>query len=549
MPIFHKFQFFKNKNNYLVLEVIRAFFFYSMVGLFYLSGIILILMVTSHDAIINLPIIKDRFYGLASMALIRQVPSLLLGFALLVCGRAIGNRSAKAFFPTLIFLSAAVLYTIFFYRSFAPTVVLILLVILLWLSRPNLYRRQLIISHEDGFLDGLIWSFLSLSYFILGYTNLVDSHHQSRISLEEHFSVPSFHWWLMGLLTLVLIAISSTVLILFLKHLRVEIGQPFDKERFEQIIKKGDHHYTGLAYLQDKRIWYYQAQGQDQIALQFRAQGDKLLVMGDFFGYRNYFDEALEAFMSEADLYNYHPVFYEVSEQEVMAIHDHGFDFIKLGEEGIVTSTQFSLSGKKKQNLRSVSNQVEKAGYVFSVLKPPYSKELITSLKVISDEWLAGRKEMGFSLGFFDDFYLSHSDIAILRSREGEIVAFATIEKSDTEKMLSVDLMRYLNKAPKGVMDALFIRLINHAKLEGFDFFNMGMCPLSNVGKNRFSFFNEKMGYLLYQYGSQIYSFDGLRHYKQKFAHKWVPYYIAYPKQCLFLFVILALVQVSYRQK
>lgn len=114
MPIFRKFQFFKNKNNYLVLELIRAVFFYVMVGLFYLSGIILILMVTSHDAIINLPIIKDRFYGLASMALIRQVPSLLLGFSLLICGRAIGNRSTKAFFPTLIFLCLAILYTIFF---------------------------------------------------------------------------------------------------------------------------------------------------------------------------------------------------------------------------------------------------------------------------------------------------------------------------------------------------------------------------------------------------------------------------------------------------
>lgn len=78
--------------------------------------------------------------------------------------------------------------------------------------------------------------------------------------------------------------------------------------------------------------------------------------------------------------------------------------------------------------------------------------------------------------------------------------------------------MRYINEAPKGVMDVLFIHLIQYAKEENISTFNMGMCPLSNVGKNGFSFFNEKLGHLLYQFGSHIYSFDGLRHYKEKCA-------------------------------
>lgn len=539
---------FQSKNSLLVIDLIRTFFFYVMVGLFYVSGLTLILMVTSHDTIIYLPIIKDRFYGLASIALIRQVPSLVLGYALLVCGRAIANRSKQAFYPTLLFLGISILYTLFFYRSWAPTLVLSFLAFLLTVSRSNLYRKQLIISHEDSFFDGFIWAFLIVSYFVLGYINLVDKDHIPPVSLEEHFSVPSFHWWLMGLLTLLMIAFSLTVMIYYLRRHRHQLGESFEQHRFSRLLKKGDHHYSGLAFLNDKRLWYFQEKGEDQVAIQFRPQRDKLLIMSDLMGNEAYFEPALEQFMQEADLYNFHPVFYEVSEKQVMAIHDYGFDFIKLGEEGLVNPAQFSLSGKKKQNLRSVSNQVEKGGYLFSVIRPPYSQELFNELKEISDEWLAGRKEMGFSLGYFDQDYLSHSDLALLTSEEGVIVAFATIEKSESEDMLAVDLMRYLDSAPKGVMDALFIRLINYTKEEGYQSFNMGMCPLSNVGKNRFSFFNEKLGYLLYQYGSQLYSFDGLRHYKQKFADKWVPYYIAYPKQSLFLFVILALVQVSYKK-
>ncbi len=109
--------------------------------------------------------------------------------------------------------------------------------------------------------------------------------------------------------------------------------------------------------------------------------------------------------------------------------------------------------------------------------------------------------------------------------------------------------MRYINEAPKGVMDVLFIHLIQYAKEETISTFNMGMCPLSNVGKNRFSFFNEKLGHLLYQFGSHIYSFDGLRHYKEKFTSDWRPYYIAYPKQCHFLCVTMALLLVSYQSE
>lgn len=135
---------------------------------------------------------------------------------------------------------------------------------------------------------------------------------------------------------------------------------------------------------------------------------------------------------------------------------------------------------------------------------------------------------------FFDPYYLNHSKIALLKSNNGTVVAFATVEKSHSENSLSVDLMPYLNEAPKGVMDVLFIHLIHCAKEETISTFNMGMCPLPNVVKNRFSFFNEKLGHLLYQFGSHIYSFDGLRHYKEKCASHWHPIILLTPNNAIF---------------
>lgn len=115
-----------------------------------------------------------------------------------------------------------------------------------------------------------------------------------------------------------------------------------------------------------------------------------------------------------------------------------------------------------------------------------------------------------------------------------EQLSLLQLSKNLIQKILSVDLMPYLDEAPKGVMDVLFIHLIHYAKEETISTFNMGMCRLSNVGKNRFSFFNEKLGHLLYQFGSHIYSFDGLRHYKEKCASHWHPIILLTPNNAIF---------------
>ncbi|WP_326830503.1 phosphatidylglycerol lysyltransferase domain-containing protein [Streptococcus uberis] len=51
--------------------------------------------------------------------------------------------------------------------------------------------------------------------------------------------------------------------------------------------------------------------------------------------------------------------------------------------------------------------------------------------------------------------------MALLKSNNGTVVAFATVEKSHSENSLSVDFMPYLNEAPKRVMDVLFIHSFN----------------------------------------------------------------------------------------
>ena len=265
--------------------------------------------------------------------------------------------------------------------------------------------------------------------------------------------------------------------------------------------------------------------------------------MGDPSGKAADFEAATEELIEQADRYNYLPVFYENSEEMVMILHEFGYDFIKFGERAHVFLPDFTMSGKKMKGQRASFNKVLKECYQFDVLKPPFSTETMQNLLSISDEWLDGRKEKGFSLGFFSEDYLQRAPIAVIKNAEHEIVAFANFMPTYTDNLGTIDLMRHNpEKAPGGTMDFLFINLFQYMRDEmGIEYFDLGMAPLANVGTSRKSFTQERIAYLVYNFGSRFYSFGGLKEYKDKYANKWLPEYVLYSRDSWIGYVMIAL--------
>lgn len=192
---------------------------------------------------------------------------------------------------------------------------------------------------------------------------------------------------------------------------------------------------------------------------------------------------------------------------------------------------------------RAILNRIEREGFTFEVLQPPYSSQQMAKLKTISDRWLGSRKEKGFSLGFFSEDYLQRAPIAVVKNDQDELVAFASIMPTYTnDKIGTIDLMRYdPDTAPSGSMDYLFIHLFEYMKEENIRWFNLGMAPLSNVGTSRKSFIQERIAYLVYEFGSHFYSFQGLREYKDKYATNWKSRYTLYSRDSWIAYVMITL--------
>lgn len=183
-------------------------------------------------------------------------------------------------------------------------------------------------------------------------------------------------------------------------------------------------------------------------------------------------------------------------------------------------------------NMRNIKNKFERENYHFEIIEPPFNDDLLQELKAVSNEWLGGRREKGFSLGFFDEAYLNKSEIAILKNSDENVIGFASLMPVyDQDQTISVDLMRFLPNSPSGTMDFIFLSLFDWAKENGYTKFNLGMAPLSNVGLSKYSFFSEKVASQIYFHGQVFYHFQGLRKFKEKYHVSWVPKYLAYRKK------------------
>jgi len=92
-----------------------------------------------------------------------------------------------------------------------------------------------------------------------------------------------------------------------------------------------------------------------------------------------------------------------------------------------------------------------------------------------------------------------------------------------------MDLMRYDDRAPKDVMDALFAHVMLWGKEQGYQWFAMGMAPLSGFETSPVAPLWNRLASFLYEHGENVYNFQGLRAFKQKFDPVWQPRYLAYP--------------------
>lgn len=461
----------------------------------------------------------------------------LVGVGLLVLAWAIRRRIDAAFGLTIVMLCVGIVASLLKGLDFEEALVLAAVLAAVLPARRVFYRRSALLA--EPFTAGWTVAVIAVTLGVAWIGTLSYQHVEYAGSLWWRFRPHADAARFLRATVLSSGALVAFGLLRLLRGARLAPSLPGPEElRKARIAAAAAHDTVGhLSQLGDKALLFSDS---GRSFIQYGVRGRSWVVMGDPVVPPGAAEERAEiawSFRGAADRSGGWPVFYEVSADHLPLYIDLGLTLRKVGEEARVPLDTFSLDGGGRKGLRRVVKDVERSGASFEVIPATDVPALLPELQIISDEWLAQKRvrEKHFSLGRFDECYLSGLPVAIVRGpaaeagSPGPVVAFANVWPGGERHELSVDLMRFTAAAPRGVMDYLFIRLMLWGRAEGYRWFNLGMAPLAGLEARPHASAWTQTGAWLFRHGEHFYNFQGLRRYKEKYDPVWAPRYLASP--------------------
>ena len=455
----------------------------------------------------------------------------LAGTLLLFLAPGLLRRLDGAFVATRALLAAAILFSLAKGFDYEEALILAGIVAALQWSRAAFYRKTALIDAplSTGWIAAALTAILASTFAgFFAYKHVAYSG-----SLWWQFSLngdaPRFLRALFGIAVLLAGLAIWRLLAPSARSVRTS-AVSFDQ--LEPALALADRTDAFLALTGDKR---FLLADEGDAFLMYRIEGANWIVMGDPVGNEDRWSDLLWKLREKADAAQGRLLLYQIGARTLPQAIDLGLSIVKYGEEAEVDLDSFTLAGPQAKTLRHAERRAEQAGAEFAVIAAAHVPRHIAELKAVSDDWLRAKKqrEKAFSLGSFDPAYIARFPCAVVRI-DGRIVAFANILATANGAEMSVDLMRHVAALPYGVMDFLFIRLIQYARDRGFRRFTLGIAPLAGVDGRRLAPTWARGAAFLFRHGEMLYGFEGLRSYKAKFATRWEPRYIAGPRGMAF---------------
>ncbi|ATC25004.1 bifunctional lysylphosphatidylglycerol flippase/synthetase MprF [Caulobacter vibrioides] len=466
--------------------------------------------------------------------------SSILGLVLLLLAFGLRARLGAAWWAALIVLGASAVLAIFKGLNWEETAMLLVCFFVILPFHDAFPRKAALTKMEitPGWLLSAAaaivgasvlgwWSFNHTEFADKSWIRILQDHDEAARAIRSSVAAAIV---LLGVGVWRLIATAATPPV-------VDDTDPeFDRVRAILAKAEGAEPSANLALLGDKRF-LFSASG--ETFLMFGVRGRSWIALGPPVGKREERMELFWRFRELADAHAARAGFYGLGPDDLPDTVDLGLAIQKTGESAAVPLEAFSLVGRRREVLRRNWRKAGEGGAAFEVLPVGAAPAMMDELKSISDSWLSHHAggEKSFSMGGFDPRYVAEFPVAVVRS-EGKIVAFATLWTTAAKTAFSMDLMRYSDEAPKNVMDYLFVELLQWGKDEGYSAFEFGVAPLAGLQDRPLAPIMSRVGRLLYERGEEIYNFQGVRRYKDKYDPVWQPRYIAAPQKWAIPFLL-----------
>jgi phosphatidylglycerol lysyltransferase len=491
-----------------------------------------------------------------------HLTSALAGFALLLLALGLWRRKHVGWILTVTILGISIPVHLIKGLDYEEALLTALLLILLIVTRRHFYARSDVPSVRAGLFALLASLGFTLAYGVLGFF-LLDRHFQINFGFWDAVRqtiimfvafydpglqpITGFGKYFADSIYMVGTVTSAYAFFMLLRPVLIRLLPSMDEQsRAWEIVRAYGRSSLARYTLLDDKLYFFSPGGS---LISYVVENRTALVLGDPIGPDEDVVPAITAFKGFCALNDWIPAFYQVMPDTLELYRSLGFDALPLGQEASVDLSKFTLDGSENKTVRNAYNKMLRSGYKYTVQEPPHSPRMLRELRTISDDWLStrGTKEMGFSLGWFDEEYLNTCPIMLVRDGEGFIDAFVNIVTEFQANEVAVDLMRHRSYSEKGIMDFLFVSLFLWAKEKGFASFNLGLSAFSGIGEGSTDPVLQRTIHFIYENINRFYNFKGLHAFKEKFHPIWMLRYLIYPGAVNLPAVSISLLRANFR--
>jgi len=488
--------------------------------------------------------------------------TLLLGFTLVILSINIYRRKKRAMVLGVALSALSVVFHLTKGLDYEEALLSVILLVALILARHEFRVRSGVPNFQDAVARLSTAVALTLSYGILGFWLLDRRQFGIDFSLLQAISntgslltfsprpylVPHTAYARWFLESFYLITLAAIV------YAGVEFFRPavyrYRTQTHEQQLVRRLLDLYGRSSLDYFKAWpdksyFFSSTRRSFIA--YRVAAGIALALGDPVGPPDEIKDVIRDFLRLCEENDWSPVFYQTTADYLFHYRSLGLHKLKVGDDGFVDLPAFTLDGKNMKHLRSKVHNLERSGLRTARFDAPVPDDILAQAKDVSDDWLRipGRRERRFSLGRFDRSYLKDTPLFVAFGDEGRMLAFANSIRSFHPGDTTVDLMRHRSDAPNGTMDYMFIKLFLMSKEQGFRRFDMGMAPMAGFREKEEASKEERAVHYFLQRLNFLFSYQGLLHFKSKFATIWEPRYLIYRHVLDLPRIALAIAKVS----
>ncbi len=336
------------------------------------------------------------------------------------------------------------------------------------------------------------------------------------------------HWFLKSINIFETMAFTFTAVSLFRPINYVLSVRPKEKENAAALLARyGKDALDPYKLLEDKSYYFSPSK---KAFVAYSSVMNVAICLGDPVGAEAELKPLIKEFRDYCHGNDWKLAFLQVKPDYLELYKELGLQVLKVGEDAVVDLDDFTEKTVKGKNFKAVVKKLAKQGYKLNRYVPPHEESLLDSVEQISQEWLSlpGRRERGFSLGWFDREALKQETLYVLESDKDGAIAFVNQVRSYAKGQVTIDMMRHRTEVPNGAMDYLFALLLTDLHERGFKSFSLGLAALSGVGEKKDASKEERAVHLIYEHMNRFFSYKGLRRYKSKFHPQWEERFLIY---------------------